>query len=118
MKMRRAASRIAIWICAITTMGILSFPAGTLGAEKITEEEGWDAHESHTRMHFQDNEMEFSLALILGATGNGGCEIGEAFVTAARIEEGNAESWQKEWIAMAELAEGPGEMRAWRRITP
>ena len=109
MKMRRVASRIAIWICAITTMGILSFPAGTLGAEKITEEEGWDAHESHTRMHFQDNEMEFSLALILGATGNGGCEIGEAFVTAARIEEGNAKSWQKEWIAMAELAEARGD---------
>lgn len=71
--------------------------------------EGWDAHESHTRMHFQDNEMEFSLALILGATGNSGCEIGEAFCTAARIAEGQASSWQKEWIETAGRVEARGD---------
>ena len=46
--------------------------AGTVAMGEIQKNEGWDAHESHTRMHFQDNEMEFSLALILGATMNSG----------------------------------------------
>lgn len=76
---------------------------------KTPESAGWDAHESHTRMHFQDNEMEFSLALILGAAPTGGCEIGEAFVTAGRIVEGDAESWQREWIHTAALAEARGD---------
>jgi len=40
--------------------------AGTVSAGEVQKNEGWDAHESHTRMHFKDNEMEFSLALILG----------------------------------------------------
>ena len=109
MKTRKRIYRTILWICAITTAGMFSFSAGTSGAEEIPKKEGWDAHESQTRMHFQDNEMEFSLALILGATANGGCEIGEAFVTAGRIEEGNAASWQKEWIATAERAEARGD---------
>lgn len=83
--------------------------AGTVGAEEGQKNEGWDAHESHTRMHFQDNEMEFSLALILGATMNSGCEIGEAFFTAGRITEGDAKSWQKEWIEMAKRVEARGD---------
>ena len=109
MKTRKRIYRTILWICAITTAGMLSFSAGTSGAEEIPKKEGWDAHESQTRMHFQDNEMEFSLALILGATANGGCEIGEAFVTAGRIEEGNAASWQKEWIATGRLTETRGD---------
>ncbi len=109
MKTSKRISRIILWICVITTAGMLSFSVGTSGAEENSKKEGWDAHESQTRMHFQDNEMEFSLALVLGATVNGGCEIGEAFVTAGRIEEGNAESWQKEWIDMAQLAEVRGD---------
>jgi Esterase FrsA-like len=83
--------------------------AGADAAEEIQKNEGWDAHESHTRMHFQDNEMEFSLALILGATMNSGCEIGEAFFTAGRITEGDAVSWQKEWVEMAKRVEVRGD---------
>jgi len=83
--------------------------AGTVSAGEVQKNEGWDAHESHTRMHFKDNEMEFSLALILGATMNSGCEIGEAFFTAGRITEGDAVSWQKEWIEMAKRVEARGD---------
>lgn len=77
--------------------------------ENTAEDGGWDAHAPQTRMHFQDGEMEFALALILGATANSGCEIGEAFVTAGRIAEGDAASWQKEWLHMAELVEARGD---------
>lgn len=91
-----------------------SLPAGASGEPErsgnIAEKEGWDAHESHTKMHFKDNEMEFSLALILGATSNSGCEIGEAFAAAGRIIEGDAASWQKEWINMGRFAENRGDL--------
>lgn len=83
--------------------------SGALAAQEAQKIEGWDAHASQTRMHFQDNEMEFSLALILGATMNGGCEIGEAFFTAGRIIEGDAASWHKEWVEMAGRVEARGD---------
>jgi len=40
---------------------------------------------------------------------NSGCEIGEAFFTAGRITEGDAVSWQKEWIEMAKRVEARGD---------
>lgn len=73
------------------------------------EEKKFDAHHAFTRLHFADQEMEFAFALILGATMNQGCEIGEAFYVASRIKEGDAASWQKEWIAMARRVEDRGK---------
>ncbi|WP_031480131.1 alpha/beta hydrolase [Maridesulfovibrio frigidus] len=72
-------------------------------------ESDFDAHESFAKIHFNDNEMDFAFALILGATMNHGCEIGEAFYTASNIKEGSAESWQKEWINMAKRVEKRGK---------
>jgi alpha-beta hydrolase superfamily lysophospholipase len=52
--------------------------------------------------------MDFAFALILGATMNHGCEIGEAYYAASRITEGNAASWQEQWLAMADRVEKRG----------
>lgn len=103
MRKRTIRNHVAMLVLALSTVMI-----STLSSRADTEK-GWDAHESHTKMHFDDNEMEFSLALILGATYNSGCEIGEAFATAGRIENGDAESWHREWLNMAKLAETRGE---------
>ncbi len=73
------------------------------------ENEEFDAHEAYIRLHFDDNEMEFAFTLIVGATGNHGCEIGEAFVVASNIEEGNPESWHTEWVKMAQRVQERGE---------
>ena len=40
---------------------------------------------------------------------NHGCEIGEAFCTAARIKDGDAASWQQEWARTARLVAARGE---------
>ncbi len=40
--------------------------------------DNFDAHESFAKLHFNDSEMDFAFALILGATMNHGCEVGEA----------------------------------------
>jgi len=75
--------------------------ADSKASRNAGQEKKFDAHEAFTRLHFTDQEMEFAFALILGATVNHGCEVGEAFYTASRIREGDAASWQKEWLDMA-----------------
>lgn len=53
--------------------------------------------------------MDFVFgSLILGAAVNQGCAIGEAFATAARIKDGDAVSWQEEWLRTAALVEARG----------
>jgi pimeloyl-ACP methyl ester carboxylesterase len=70
----------------------------------------FDAHEASVRYHFNDPDMDFTFgSLVLGATVNHGCEIGEAFRTAANIKEGDAASWQAEWAKTAGLAAARGE---------
>ena len=60
--------------------------------------------------------MDFAFgSLILGATVNQGCEIGEAFFTAACINDGDAVSWQEQWIKTARLVEARGERALARR---
>lgn len=69
-----------------------------------------DPHASSVRYQFQDLEMDFVFGgMILSATMNHGCEIGEAFRTAANIKDGDAASWQTEWIKTARLVETRGE---------
>lgn len=79
-------------------------------ADAATPEQAVDPHAAHVRFHFQDLEMDFAFgSLILGATSNSGCEIGEAFATAANIKDGDASSWQEQWIKTAGLVEARGE---------
>lgn len=53
--------------------------------------------------------MDFNFGFILGTAANGGCAIGEAFVTAAMIAEGDGASWQEQWIATARRLEAKAE---------
>jgi pimeloyl-ACP methyl ester carboxylesterase len=95
----------------------LAFPmicltAAPCGAAEKTEtgKSAVDPHAAHIRYHFDDLEMDFVFgSLILGATMNRGCEIGEAFETASRIKDGDAASWQEEWLKTAKLVEARGE---------
>lgn len=83
---------------------------GGLGVAKVAKKQKkFDAHESFARLHFKDQEMDFAFALILGATMNHGCEIGEAYATVTNIKEGSAASWQDEWIKMAGRVAARGE---------
>ncbi|MDQ7836440.1 MAG: alpha/beta hydrolase [Humidesulfovibrio sp.] len=70
----------------------------------------FDMHAPYVRYHFQDNDMDFTFgSVVLGSATNGGVEIGEAFAVAARIKDGDAASWQQEWLKMAGLVEERGE---------
>ncbi|MHC1742352.1 MAG: alpha/beta hydrolase family protein [Syntrophobacteraceae bacterium] len=84
--------------------------SGTKVASDREPKKDFDAHATYARYHFEDSDMDFTFgALVLGATVNHGCEIGEAYRTAANIKDGDAGSWQAEWAATARLVEARGE---------
>lgn len=51
---------------------------------------------------FKHDDYEFMMEVALGATYHRGADIGECLATAARIKDGNPESWFTEWNATAE----------------
>jgi pimeloyl-ACP methyl ester carboxylesterase len=82
----------------------------TNAAPSQEQKKVFDAHEASVRYHFKDPDMDFIFgSLALGATVNHGCEIGEAFRTAAHIKDGDAASWQAEWAKTARLVAARGE---------
>jgi pimeloyl-ACP methyl ester carboxylesterase len=84
--------------------------AGRKSAVPGEQPKAFDAHATHVRYHFADTDMDFTFgSLVLGATTTHGCEIGEAFRTAAAIKDGDAASWQEEWGKTAALVEARGE---------
>lgn len=66
------------------------------------KEEAFDAHAPTVRYHFKDTDMDWSFGFLLGTTSNHGFEIGEAYYTASQIKDGDAASWQAEWIKTAD----------------
>ena len=72
-------------------------------------EKEFDMHAPYVRYHFTDPDMDFTFgSVVLGSISNQGCETGEAFYTAANIKDGDAASWQEQWIRMAERVETRG----------
>ncbi len=55
---------------------------------------------------FKDDDFEFMMELALGATYHRGADIGECLATAAKIKDGDAESWFTEWKQLAEWIAG------------
>jgi hypothetical protein len=100
---------------AIGAAGVSSAAGKQETAKKISApgqepKQVFDAHETSVRYHFHDPDMDFTFgSLVLGAMVNHGCEIGEAFRTAAHIKDGDAASWQQEWARTARLAAARGE---------
>lgn len=91
-------------------MVLTCWEAYTVCAAEKGPERAVDPHAAHVKFFFQSPEMDFVFgSLILGATRNGGCEIGEAFSTASQIKDGDAVSWQEQWIRTALPVESRGE---------
>ena len=98
-------------IMVVPVFGLMSHWAddGSFASDADVQKKVFDAHESYIRYHFKEPDMDFTFgSLVLGAVINQGAEIGEAFHTAANIKEGDAASWQEEWIRTARLVEARG----------
>ena len=69
-------------------------------AEDNTE---YDAHATAFSYFFEDSDMDFHFGnLILGSIVNKGAETGEAFYAASQITDGDVQSWQQEWLKLAQ----------------
>jgi hypothetical protein len=51
---------------------------------------------------FKDDDFQFGLEIVLGATYRQAADVGEALATASRIKDGDASVWVREWVATAE----------------
>ncbi len=60
------------------------------------------------KLHFQDQAFSFELLRAATYAGYQGAEIGEALATAAKIKEGDFDSWYEEWKNTAERVEQTG----------
>jgi hypothetical protein len=49
------------------------------------------------KLYFQDQTFSFEFLRVLGESVYGGADVNECFSTAARIQEGNYESWYQAW---------------------
>jgi hypothetical protein len=58
--------------------------------------------------HFKHDDFQFGLEIALGACQHGAADAGEVLVTAARIKDGDADAWVREWTATADAVEAAG----------
>jgi hypothetical protein len=59
------------------------------------------AQRSAEKLYFDHKDMDYYLSWIVGRQIYGGSDTGECMETAARIQNGDAESWQRAWIDLA-----------------
>ncbi len=67
------------------------------------------AHKTYFKLYFETQDMDFILQWLLGHGIHGACTIGEVFYTINQIEDGNPESWGKEFFKLAERVEKRAE---------
>ena len=63
------------------------------------------AQRSQEKLYFDHKDMDFYFSWILGRRIYAGSDEGECFDVAARIINGDAESWQREWANLAPRVE-------------
>ena len=59
------------------------------------------AQRSQEKLYFDHKDMDYYFSWILGRQIYDGSDEGECFDVAARIVDGNAESWKREWVTLA-----------------
>lgn len=77
-------------------------------AVEIGKGEVWSVGASSPRA-FKDGYFDYNFARFLGLASYGGAEIGECFVVASQIKDGDHESWIRAWTNMARRVEGYAE---------
>jgi hypothetical protein len=55
-----------------------------------------------TRMFFKDDDFQFGVEIALGSVYRGYADAGEVLATVARIKNGDADQWVREWTSAAD----------------
>jgi pimeloyl-ACP methyl ester carboxylesterase len=83
----------------------------------MTEEEPMNTHKQAeqlaqrraVRLYFDDQDMDLWLMMALGNSAAGGAELGECINVAARIKDGELESWVTEWTNAGQRLEAQAQ---------
>ncbi|MGB8212524.1 MAG: alpha/beta fold hydrolase [Anaerolineales bacterium] len=59
----------------------------------------------NAKVYFDNEDMDFNLMWVLGQASAGGAELGECIHVAARIKDGDTESWIAEWTEAGQRLE-------------
>jgi pimeloyl-ACP methyl ester carboxylesterase len=68
------------------------------------------AQRSQEKLYFDHKDMDYYLSWLVGRQIYDGSEATECFDVAGRIEDGDAESWQREWGTLAHRVEDQARM--------
>lgn len=75
------------------------------------QKEIFDPHRVYAKgYYFKSMEMDFVFQWLLGSATTGGCEIGEVFYAAGRIDENDPNSWQREWFELGRRKEARADI--------
>jgi pimeloyl-ACP methyl ester carboxylesterase len=69
----------------------------------------WSPQARSMDLIFKDPQYSFQMLRAISATAGGAADIGECLATAARITEGDDESWYAAWVATAQRREQTGD---------
>jgi hypothetical protein len=58
---------------------------------------------------YKNDDFQFGLELVLGASYRQAADVGEALATAGRIKDGDASEWVREWLATADVCRDAGK---------
>ena len=70
------------------------------------------AHRHDRFRVFKNDQFDFETRITLGSAYYGAADVGEVLSTAARVEDGDYESWFREWTATGERVRGIAEEAA------
>ncbi|MBB1023378.1 MULTISPECIES: alpha/beta hydrolase family protein [unclassified Dietzia] len=72
-----------------------------------------------TGLAFSDSGFDGQFLRVLDTIPSGGADVGEAFITARRIPEGDRDAWNAEWNALGEriLADAEASLAAGHRVS-
>ncbi len=71
----------------------------------MTNDQTSFAQRSREKLYFDHKDMDYYLSWVLGRQIYDGSDAGECFDVAARIVNGAAESWKREWANLAPRVE-------------
>jgi Prolyl oligopeptidase family len=72
---------------------------------------------AHHHQQFRHDDFQYGFEIALGATYRGAADAGEVLATVARIKDGDADGWVREWLATADAVrvqaeQAPGAVTA------
>lgn len=91
----------------------------TVATTRVVDGSGTPGEPTLTELAFADGQFDGQFLRVLDVIATGGADVGEAFITARRIPEGDKSAWYEEWNALGArvLADAEKSLAAGHRVS-